>query len=162
MIRTLIIFTSIFFLLTLQVTAQEVRKVKINDLEKIIAESKDPLIINFWATFCKPCIEEIPNFQKLQAKYENNGLQVLFVSLDLQDDYPVKVNSFIKKRKMSTFWLDETNADYFCPRIDTTWTGAIPATLFIDNKKQYRKFIEESLSEERLEQEIRSLIGKSH
>ena len=45
MIRTLIIFTSIFFLLTLQVTAQEVRKVKINDLEKIIAESKDPLII---------------------------------------------------------------------------------------------------------------------
>ena len=132
------------------------------DLEKIIADSKRPLIINFWATFCKPCLEEIPHFQKLQSKYEKEGLQLLFVSLDMQDDYPAKVNSFIKKRKMATSWLDETNADYFCPRIDPAWTGAIPATLFINNKTQFRKFIEESLSEESLEKQIGVLLGKTN
>lgn len=162
MIRTVFIFTVVIFFFALPVVGQEAKKVKVTDLEKIIAESKGPLIINFWATFCKPCMEEIPHFQKLQAKYKNNGLQVLFVSLDMQDDYPAKVNSFIKKRKMSSSWLDETNADYFCPRIDPAWTGAIPATLFIHNGRKYRKFIEEPLSEEGLQNEIRALIGKSH
>ncbi|MEP7372538.1 MAG: TlpA disulfide reductase family protein [Chitinophagaceae bacterium] len=159
MIRTLIILVTFFFALT--VNGQEAKKVKITDLEKIIVESRGPLIINFWATFCKPCIEEIPHFQKLQAKYEKEGLQVVFVSLDLQDDYPLKVNSFIKKRKMSAYWLDETNADYFCPRVDQAWTGAIPATLFINNKTNYRKFIEEFLPEEGLEKQARVLLDKT-
>lgn len=158
--RTIIILISITFFFVLAVAGQELKKVKVTDLEKIIAESKDPLIINFWATFCKPCMEEIPYFQKLQAKYEKEGLQLLFVSLDMQDDYPAKVNSFIKKRKMASAWLDETNADYFCPKIDAKWTGAIPATLFINNKTQYRKFVEESLSEEGLEKLISGLLGR--
>ena len=57
-------------------------------------------------------------------------------------------------------WLDETNADYFCPKVDEKWTGAIPATLFINNSKNYRKFMEEQLSEEELEKEILALLGK--
>ena len=57
------------FFFALPVVGQEAKKVKVTDLEKIIAESKGPLIINFWATFCKPCMEEIPHFQKMQAKY---------------------------------------------------------------------------------------------
>jgi thiol-disulfide isomerase/thioredoxin len=157
--KLLFIFVIVFSVFT--VFGQEVKKIKITDLEKIIAESKSPLIINFWATFCKPCMEEIPHFQKLQSKYEKDGLQVLFVSLDLQDDYPAKVSAFVKKRKMTSTWLDETNADYFCPKIDKTWSGAIPATLFIHNGNSYRKFIEESISEEALEKEIIAVLGKS-
>lgn len=153
-----IISIALFF--AFPVCGQEVKKVKITDLEKIIAESKTPLIINFWATFCKPCMEEIPHFQKLEKKYEKTGLKLLLVSLDMKDDFPSKVKAFIKKRKISasTAWLDETNADYFCPRIDNTWSGAIPATLFINNRNGYRKFTEESLSEEQLEKEIRAVL----
>ena len=161
MISRLLTFTTVSLLFALPVDGQGAKKVKITDLEKIIAESKGPLIINFWATFCKPCMEEIPHFQKLQAKYEKDGLKLLFVSLDMQDDYPKKVNSFIKKNKMASAWLDETNADYFCPKIDQAWSGAIPATLFIDNNRHYRKFIEESLTEEVLEKQIRNLLHKT-
>ena len=157
----LVTFITTGFLFALPVVGQEAKKVKVTDLEKIIAESKGPLIINFWATFCKPCMEEIPHFQKLQAKYEKDGLRLLCVSLDMQDDYPKKVNSFIKKKKMASSWLDETNADYFCPKIDQAWTGAIPATLFINNNRRYRKFIEESLTEEVLEKQIRDLLNKT-
>ena len=161
MIRTLLTFITICFLFARPVVGQEAKKLKITDLERIIAESKGPLIINFWATFCKPCMEEIPHFQKLKSKYEKDGLQLLFVSLDMQDDYPEKVNSFIKKKKMASAWLDETNADYFCPKVDQAWTGAIPATLFLNNKRHYRKFIEESLTEEVLEKQIRDLLNKT-
>ncbi len=158
--KVLSIFVILFSLFT--ASGQEVKKVKVTDLEKIITESKGPVIINFWATFCKPCMAEIPHFLKLQSKYEKDGLQVLFVSLDLQNDYPAKVNAFVKKRKMTSTWLDETNADYFCPKIDKTWSGAIPATLFIHNGNSYRKFIEESISEEDLEEEVIALLGKAN
>ena len=55
-------------------------------------------------------------------------------------------------------WLDETNADYFCPKVDAKWSGAIPATLFINNKTGYRKFIEEQISHDKLKLEIRALL----
>ena len=150
------------FFFVLSAAGQGVKKVKVTDLEKLIKESKTPLIINFWATFCKPCMEEIPHFQKLGKKYEKNGVKLLLVSLDMKDDFPVKVNDFIKKKKITNpvAWLDETNADYFCPRVDKTWSGAIPATLFINNRNSYRKFTEEPLSEEQLEREIRMILGQ--
>jgi len=151
---------TVFFSLT--GFSQEAKKIKIIEVEKMISESKGPLIVNFWATFCKPCIEEIPLFQKMLSKYEKEGLQILFVSLDLQDAYPAKVNAFIKKRKMSAVWLDETNADYFCPKVDEKWSGAIPATLFINNGKNYRKFVEEQVSEEALEKEILTLLERDN
>lgn len=152
----------IAFFFALPVFGQEVKKVKITDLEKIIAESKTPLIINFWATFCKPCMEEIPHFQNLGKKYENKEVKLLLVSLDMKDDFPGKVKAFIKSKKISipTAWLDETNADYFCPRIDRSWSGAIPATLFINNRNSYRKFTEEALSEEQLEREVKNVLGR--
>jgi len=157
--KIFILLSAVIF--SLAAVSQEAKKIKITELEKIISENKGPLIVNFWATFCKPCMEEIPHFQKMLNKYEKEDLQILFVSLDLQDDYPAKVNAFIKKKKMSTLWLDETNADYFCPRVDEKWSGAIPATLFINNGKNYRKFVEEQVSEEMLEKEILILLGKN-
>ena len=149
------------FFFVLPVSAQELKKVKITDLEKIIAESKTPLIINFWATFCKPCMEEMPHFQKLEKKYKKDSVSLLLVSLDMEDAYPRKINTFLKKKNIATpaVWLGETNADYVCPRVDSAWSGAIPATLFINNRNSYRKFIEEPLSEEGLEREIRAALG---
>jgi thiol-disulfide isomerase/thioredoxin len=162
MIRTAFIAIVMISFFALPGVGQEVKKMKITDLEKVITESKTPLIINFWATFCKPCMEEIPHFQKLGKKYEKNGVKLLLVSLDMKDDFPSKVDAFVEKKKITTpvAWLDETNADYFCPRIDKAWSGAIPATLFINNANSYRKFTEKPLSEEQLEREIRMILGQ--
>jgi thiol-disulfide isomerase/thioredoxin len=156
--RNALILITFFFAFPL--FGQVIKKMKITDLEKIIAESKTPLIVNFWATFCKPCMEEIPHFQKLGKKYESKGVKLLLVSLDMKDDFPGKVNAFIRKNKIvtPTAWLDETNADYFCPKIDKTWSGAIPATLFISNRNNYRRFTEEPLTEEQLEKEINAVL----
>ena len=142
--------------------SQEIRKIKITDLEKTINESKTPLIVNFWATFCIPCIEEIPYFQKSVKKHERDGVKLLLVSLDLKEDYN-KIKSFAQKRKFTAekVWLNETDADYFCPRIDSAWSGALPATLFVNNKTGYRKFYEEQIKEDKLEKEIMAILGKN-
>jgi len=157
--KTLLILCAILFSAIL--FAQDLKKVKITELETMIAKSEGPLIVNFWATFCKPCMEEIPHFQELATKYEQQGLEIIFVSLDMKDAYPAKINSFIRKLKMNSpsAWLDETNADYFCPKIDESWSGAIPATLFVNNGTGYRKFTEQSLTREMLESEIQSVMN---
>ena len=129
----IVIFITIIF--SLPVFGQEIKKIKITDLEKIIAESKTPLIINMWATWCKPCIEEIPYFLKEVEEHRKDSVQLLLVSLDFKEAFPKGISTFAAKRKFTALivWLDETNADYFCPKIDPKWSGAIPATLFINN-----------------------------
>lgn len=140
--------------------AQQVLRVKATDVEKIIAESKTPLIVNMWATWCVPCIEELPYFLEELKDHKKDGLQLILVSLDFKESFPETINKFIDKRKIKTtvLWLDETDADYFCPRIDPKWSGAIPATLFINNKKSYRKFIEEQISHDELKKEIKAIL----
>ncbi len=149
-------------LLTTLGFGQEIKKVKVTDLEKMIAESKTPLIINFWATWCMPCIEEIPYFLEEAKNHEKDSVKLVLVSLDFDDFYPGKLTAFVKKRKYTApvLWLDETNADYFCPKVDPKWSGAIPATLFINNKTGYRKFHEEQLSHEQLKKEIMAILSQ--
>lgn len=149
-------------MLSALVFSQEIKSVKITDLEKIISESRTPLIINFWATWCQPCIEEISYFLEEVKDHRKDSLAILLVSLDFKEAFPSKISSFAKKRKMTVpiVWLNETNADYFCPRIDAKWSGAIPATLFINNKKGYRKFVEEQISHEKLKLEIKAILEK--
>ena len=146
---------------TLQSSAQSTPKWKIGELENYIRQSTKPVIVNFWATFCKPCIEEIPYFQKLVKKYEKEGIELLLVSLDLKEAYS-KIPSFAAKYKLNSkiVYLDETNADLFCPKIDEKWSGAIPASLLVNNKTGYKKFFEEQIAEKKLEEEIKALIGK--
>ena len=156
--RAITIIVSLFFVSNL--FSQSIKKIKITDLEKTIAESKTPLIVNFWATFCKPCIAEIPYFQTSIKKYPKDSIVLLLVSLDLQEYYPAKIKSFAAKQKFTSpiLWLDEYNADYFCPKVDSAWSGAIPASLFINNKTGYRKFFEEQLPKEKLEKQLDAML----
>jgi len=136
---------------------QGIRKWKISDVEKYIETKKDQvLVINFWTTFCKPCIAEIPSFIRITNQYKNDNVKLLLVSLDLPSYYPAKIASFAKKKNFNTniVWLNESNADYFCPRIDPTWSGTIPSTLIVNTKTGYRKFIEEEVEADEFEKEL--------
>lgn len=150
-------------LVTFNASAQRnIPKWKMEDLQQLIDSAQQPTIINFWASFCQPCLEEMPNFQKAANKYKNNGLRLVFVSLDLPEAYPKKINLVISKLKINSevVFLDETNADAYVPFINKTWSGSIPATLFIDNKRVYKKFIEDELTLQKLEEEIHLLLDK--
>jgi thiol-disulfide isomerase/thioredoxin len=159
-VRSLIIITSILCF-SFTVPAQKIPAWKITDLETYIHQSPSPVIISFWATFCKPCLEEIPYFEEMVKKYNREGVTLLLVSLDLQEQYPKDISTSISLRKFSSavVWLNETNADYFCPKVDSAWSGSLPSSLFINNKTGYHKFFEEQVPRGKLEKEIKAMIG---
>src|SRR5260370_335375 len=111
---------------------QGIEKIKITDLESYIAHSDHPLIINFWATYCTPCIKEIPYIQSTVDQFKDQKVEMLLVSLDKPVYYPGRISDFAQKNgyKARILWLNETDADYFCPKVDARWTGGIPCSLF--------------------------------
>ena len=136
-------------LITLVATAHgQIPKWSIDDLTRFIQQEKKPVIINLWATFCKPCVAEIPYFLRITDSVAGDKVDILLLSLDLANDYPKKISEFAAARgfKKPIAWLNETDANVFGPKIDSTWTGAVPSSIFINPRTGYRKFYEGELS----------------
>jgi thiol-disulfide isomerase/thioredoxin len=136
--------------------AQHVPVIKITDLEKRINNTSDTTyIVNFWATWCAPCVKELPDFDSISRMYKGK-VKVILVSMDFKEDLEGKVVPFLKKKQLDpeVVLLDELNGNYFIPRVSDKWTGALPATLIVNNKKNYRNFFEKKLNYELLKSEI--------
>ena len=127
--------------------AQQVNSVyKIDQFLKRISNSDTTYIVNFWATWCKPCVQELPNFDSLNFELKNTKSKIILVSLDFKEDLNKKINPFLKSKQIQSecVLLDEVNGNDFVNKIDGSWSGAIPATLIIYKKK--RIFLEKKLS----------------
>ena len=154
----------LFFCLGINLSAQKVAIYKTNDLLKRIYNNSDTLyIVNFWATLCKPCVDELPAFEKihLASKIRSAGsvttsaskVKVLLVTMDFKEDLKKRVKSFLKKNNYQTevILFDEINGNDFISKIAQQWSGAIPATIITQNNKQRFEFYEKKLSYEFLE-----------
>ena len=142
-----------------KLNAQAIKKVTIKDVKAIIDTSTTPLIINFWASWCGPCVREIPYFDSLVAA-QKQPVKLLLVSLDFATAYPNQLTAFVKKHgyKSEVLFLNEKDADYFCPIIDKRWGGELPASVFVNNAKQYKQFFGMQLTRERLALEMQNLV----
>jgi len=138
--------------------SQNVKLLNINQLQERIKNGKDSTyVVNFWATWCAPCIKELPHFEKLATEHKSEKLAVLLISLDFKSKLESNVIPFVKRKnlKNEVFLLNESNPQEFIDRIDPNWSGSIPATLFIKNEK--RKFIETEFTYEQLLTEYKKL-----
>lgn len=138
--------------------AQNIPIYKTNDLLKRIHNSSDTTyIVNFWATWCKPCVAELPEFEKMHIQKKDSLVKIILVCMDFKEDLGKKVKPFIQKNqyKSEVVLFDELNANEFINRIDSTWSGAIPATMITFRNKYYYHFIEKKLTYEYLLEKIK-------
>lgn len=145
--RTVIL--SFFLFLTVCGYSQNVSVIKITDLEKRIKNNSDTTyVVNFWATWCAPCVKELPDFDSINTTFKNEKVKMLLVSIDFKEDLKTKVIPFIaaKKLKAEVLLLDEVNGNYFIPKVSDQWSGAIPATLVVNNQKHINHFFEKKLT----------------
>lgn len=131
--------------------AQNVPIVNRGDLYALVGAHDDTLrVVNFWATWCGPCVAEMPHFEKLERHKGSQKLQVIFVSLDFPSQLQKRVVPFVKKRKLQAQVLlfDGGDPNEWIDKIEPRWTGSIPATLFLYKGK--RIFYEGPLTEQEL------------
>jgi thiol-disulfide isomerase/thioredoxin len=126
--------------------------------EFLTKESDTTYVVNFWATWCRPCIKELPAFEKLTADYSDKKVKVLLVSLDFPDKIDSQVIPFIEKNEIQSqvLLLDDSDANNWIPKVSEKWSGAIPATLIYN--KNNRLFYERSFSFEELQGELTKFI----
>lgn len=140
--------------------AQEVRLIQLDELEKRVQNGKDSFyIINYWATWCAPCVKELPYFDRFQKEHANQPVKVLLVSLDFLSQYKKGVIPFVKKKgiRSEVFLLNEQDQQTYIERISTKWSGAPPATAFINRKKDTTEFYEKEFTYESLLKTYQSL-----
>ena len=155
---------SILFLIiiaTSSLSAQDVPVIKFGELQKILEnKDKEILVINFWATWCAPCVAELPSLEKLYLE-RRQDLSMYLINLDYVDKVS-RVQSFVKRKNITApvLLLDEIDYNSWIDKVDNTWSGAIPATLFINTKTGQRKFVGKELSEEQLQNTISEIQNK--
>ena len=139
--------------------AQKIEKIGVPELEQILASPGNELhVVNFWATWCAPCVTELPYFEKLAEEYRDTDVKFILVSLDFPSQIDTRLIPFLKENKITADVRVMTDLDYnsWIEKVDDGWQGNIPSTLFFNNAENIRYF----LASEVTEVELRDLINK--
>ncbi|MCF8464860.1 MAG: TlpA family protein disulfide reductase [Flavobacteriales bacterium] len=140
--------------------AQTVPIINVNQLDLRLENGADTtFVVNFWATWCGPCVKELPYFEALGINSSGEKFKVLLVTLDFVENLEPKVIPFISTKgiKSEVLLLDEGNPNEWIPRVSEKWSGAIPATIFVNTQKKTRHFHEGSFKEGELESKLQEL-----
>lgn len=139
---------------------QTIPEIDRNDLTELTGRVNDTTyVINFWATWCSPCVKEIGYFQELYQEYETQKLKVILVSLDFPNQKERRVIPFIREKGITAPVKLVTDLDYnaWINLVDPSWSGALPATLIYNANE--RVFLEKELSRNELYEQVNQILN---
>ncbi len=150
-----------FFLILLVISCSDSRLYLIDiDADSLLSRvsnhrGKEAVLLNFWATWCAPCVEEFPMVVKLAREYKLKGLQIYFVSVDWVDERH-KVEAFLKEQGVEgiSFLKVQDDDNAFINTISYQWTGAVPFTILYDRQGGVIEQWENKAPKEKFEEAI--------
>lgn len=134
--RQLIVFTfAILLTITFKGYSQEIQVVNYDQLDKIVKNAKDSVVVvNFWATWCKPCIEELPYFAEAGISSKNEPVKFLFVSMDFTSKKDKAEEVFSRNKLPGKVVLLNEDPNIWINKLNPQWGGDIPYTFLQDKK----------------------------
>lgn len=141
--------------------AQDIPFIKVDQIDQWKNADTDTVyVFNFWATWCAPCVEELPLFEKLNQAYAGQKVQVVLISTDFKRNVETGVKPFVRDKKLQSrvVFMDESNPNNYINAVDSTWSGALPATLVWSKRKHFSQFFEKKLNYEELEAAVKKAL----
>ena len=125
---------------------------------KIDLSADKTYVINFWATWCAPCVKELPHFEEINKEFKEKNTEVILVSLDFPSQIESKLKPYLKKNKIKSkvILLDDSKMNTWVPKVSEQWDGGIPATLIV-NASNYN-FYPKPFKKEELFTEINKVL----
>lgn len=151
----------ILFFISMNLKAQEIKVIGFKELDQMTQQNNDTTyIFNLWATWCKPCVAELPNFMKLDSVYSSKKVKVVFISMNFKKELETQLKPFVADRKIkqSVYLLNDPDANSWIEKLDKSWSGGIPASLIVNNRLKIRKFYEKDFTFAELEEIINQII----
>lgn len=147
-----ILLTAVASVLCYYGQAQQIAAMSMDEIIHYASAKDTTYIVNFWATWCAPCVQELPEFNKLHKHYAGKPVKVILVSLDFKENYPMRLQTFLQRKHITpeVIWLTDTNPNDFVPKVDKAWQGSIPATVIINKGKELKEFIEGQVTERQI------------
>ncbi|MEO1486239.1 MAG: TlpA family protein disulfide reductase [Bacteroidota bacterium] len=129
------------------------------EFEPLLHQEDDTIhVINFWATWCKPCIAELPYFERIHSEMKDQNVSVTLVSLDMPSMWKSRLEPFVEKKQLQSqvLILDDPKQNDWIPKVSEDWQGGIPATLIYTKGK--RAFFERGFTYKELLNEIQPFL----
>lgn len=159
----LLLLITMLFLSVKVANSQEIKTYSFNELEPIFHYQNDTTyVINFWAMWCKPCVEELPEFEDIRKDYSNKKVKMILVSLDFGKNVDERLQTFLTRKKINAkvVILDDPDSDSWIGKVDEKWDGALPATVIYKKKK--RKVYTRQISYSELAKSIDNINNQSN
>ena len=112
-----------------------VDKIRVADLKEIMRkDSGKVILVNAWATWCKPCQDEIPGILKLRKAFRGKPFRLILLSADDADDINKKVRPALKKFKVDfpSYLMNDKSDQAFISGMSSEWNGALPTSFLFD------------------------------
>jgi len=139
---TFTIIITFFLFLNSQTFSQDLLPANKITLDSIKEANQGKVILfNFWATWCKPCVEEFPDLMKLNKKYKSSDFKLVFVTLDFGDALGDNTKKFLKKNGVEfvTYYNGFEKDDELINYMNKDWDGGIPGTFIFDKTGTLKK-----------------------
>jgi thiol-disulfide isomerase/thioredoxin len=122
------------------------------------------LVLNIWATWCVPCVEEFPDLIKLARDLDQKDVSFVGVSIDEPEDSTSKVLPFIRRQAVPFEILLKSpgHDEQFINALNSNWTGAVPVTFIFDATGKQRRMMAGKQRYDSLRKAVEEIIGKTN
>jgi thiol-disulfide isomerase/thioredoxin len=144
---------------TIERQGTAIKVIEFGELEKLLgSQSPRTRVFHFWASWCAPCLQELPQWNSIIPQYTNKEMEWYFVDISIEEDLQTKTMDFLllQPNLRPVLHLNPDNPNEWVPKVHPDWQGTIPMTLIV--KGEQKILIEKKMSVEELQQQLGNFL----
>ena len=157
-------FLAVFLLwgvLPAQAQDFQLKKATHEQIKQAISENEASVkVVNFWATWCGPCRKEFPQLVRFGEDFADQGVDVVFVSMDLPEREPAVLRYLQEQNAQGVSYLKSGGSRAFVNAFSKKWKGGLPATFVYGPDGKQRAFWRGAVTYKKVRDRVTDILAK--